>query len=76
MADPIDPDEWISQKRAAEIRGVSRQSINELVRKGRFETQEIGGNTLVRREDVENYEPKKGGRPPDSTPSDGDSEKD
>lgn len=75
MADSIDPDEWISQAQAAKIRGISRQAINELVQKGRFDTQEIAGNTLVRREDVENYEPKKGGRPPGSTSSDGSSEK-
>lgn len=76
MADPINPDKWISQKRAAEIREVSRQAINELVQKGRFDTQSIGGKTLVKREDVENYEPRKGGRPPSSTSSDSSSEED
>lgn len=63
MAERFDPKEWVSQAEAAELRGVSRQAINELVRKNRFETLEVGGRKLVRREEVINYEPKKGGRP-------------
>jgi len=70
MTQKIDPNKWISQAEAAKLRGVSRQAINELVRKDRFETLEIGGRKLVRREEVVNYEPKKGGRPS----SNGDSE--
>ena len=68
--DSIDPGEWISQKQAAEIRGVTRQAINELVRKGRFDTLEVGGKTLLKREDVENYESRKGGRPSKNSSTD------
>ena len=58
------PDDWISQAKAADIRGVSRQAIHQLVQKGRFRTYEVAGRTLVLREDVVQYEPDKGGRPP------------
>ena len=58
------PDDWVSQVEAAEIRGVSRQAIHQLVQKGRFRTYEVAGRTLVLREDVVGYEPGKGGRPP------------
>lgn len=57
------PDEWISQAEAARIRGVSRQAITKLVAKGRLRSVEIGGRVLVRREDVERFEPLPAGRP-------------
>ena len=60
----FDPDEWVSQVEAADLRGVSRQAIHQLVQKGRFRTYEVAGRTLVFREDVVSYEPNKGGRPP------------
>jgi excisionase family DNA binding protein len=69
MTDSFNPDEWISQKQAAEIREVTRQAIYELVQKGRFETLEVGGKTLLKREDVKNYKSKKGGRPPKDSSS-------
>lgn len=59
----INPDDWISQAEAADLRGVTRQAISQLVQKRRFRTLEIGGRTLVNREDVVNFEPDKGGRP-------------
>lgn len=62
--DKINPDEWVSQAEAAQIRGVSRQAIHELVKKGRFRTYEIAGKILVWKEDVVMYEAKLGGRPP------------
>lgn len=63
MGEKIDPENWISQSEAASLRGVSRQAIHELVQKDRFETLEIGGRTLLLREDVVTYEAQKGGRP-------------
>ena len=57
-------DEWISQAEAARIRGVSRQAIARLIRRQRVETLKIGGRLLVRREDIEQFKPQKGGRPP------------
>lgn len=68
MGEKIDPKDWISQSEAASLRGVSRQAIYELVQKDRFETLEIGGRTLLLREDVVGYEARKGGRPPKSHP--------
>ncbi len=56
--------EWVSQAEAARIRGVSRQAITVLVRKGRLKTLEIGGRTFVRRKEVEEFTPEPGGRPP------------
>lgn len=67
MADSIDPDEWISQKKAADMRGVTRQAIHELMKKGRFRTREVAGKTLLYRKDVKDYEGKKGGRPPSTS---------
>ena len=53
----------ISQAEAARLRNVSRASINELVKKGRFKTVEIGGQTFLLRSQVESYVPSIGGRP-------------
>lgn len=58
-----DPDEWISQAEAARLRGVSRQAIATLVRRGRLPMLRIAGRTLVRRKDVLTFEPLPAGRP-------------
>ena len=58
----IDPAEWISQSEAARIRGVSRQAIHKLAKKGRISTLEIGGHVLVNRTELESFEPKEPGR--------------
>ena len=58
-----DPSEWISQAEAARVRGVSRQAIALLVKRGRFPVLNIGGRLLVRRKDVEEFTPEPGGRP-------------
>ena len=64
MKRKVDPDQWISQAEAAKIRSVSRQAISRLVRKGRFETLSIGGKTLLRRSEVEEFQPKPPGPVP------------
>jgi excisionase family DNA binding protein len=56
-------DEWISQAEAARIRGVSRQAIARLVKKGRFQTFEIGGRILLNRSEVFSFKPDSPGRP-------------
>ena len=56
-------EDWISQAEAARIRRVSRQAIARLIRKGRFQTLKIGGKVLLRRSEVESYEPEQPGRP-------------
>lgn len=59
-----DPNEWISQAEAARLRGVSRQAIALLVKKGRLPVLKIGGRLLVRRKEVEAFTPEPAGRPP------------
>jgi excisionase family DNA binding protein len=55
--------DWISQAEAARIRGVSRQAIARLIKKGRFRVFKIGGKVLLRRSEVKAYEPEQSGRP-------------
>jgi excisionase family DNA binding protein len=62
----LDPDSLISQTEAAELRGVTRASINELVQRGRLRSVTIGGKVLLYRSEVEAFERSKGGRPPDT----------
>ena len=59
-----DPTEWMSQAEAARLRGVSRQAIALLVKKGRLPVLKIGGRLLVRRKEVEAFTPEPAGRPP------------
>jgi len=54
----FDPAQWVSQAEAAELRGVSRQAIAGLLKKGRFTTFSIGGKILLKRSDVEEFKPK------------------
>ncbi len=56
-------DKWVSQSEAARIRDVSPQAIARLVNKGRFRTLRIGGRVLLDRSEVENYKPRRKGRP-------------
>lgn len=60
---PISPSDWISQAEAAQLRGVSRQAISKLVRKGRLKSIVIGGHTFVHRADVQSFRPRAAGRP-------------
>lgn len=60
----FDPAQWLSQAEAAEIRGVSRQAIAGLLKKGRFTTLSIGGKILLKRSEVEEFKPKPPGPAP------------
>ena len=60
----FDPAQWVSQAEAAGMRGVTRQAIARLVGKGRFTKLLVGGRTLLRRSEVEDFKPK----PPGPTP--------
>lgn len=53
----------ISQAEAARLRGVSRQAISNLVRRGKLKTYDVAGRQLLRKSEVMNYEMKPGGRP-------------
>jgi excisionase family DNA binding protein len=48
-------EEWITQKQAAELRGVALPSITELVSRGRLRSKIVYGRRLVNRSDVENF---------------------
>jgi hypothetical protein len=52
-------EEWITQKRAAEIRGIALPSITELVTRGRLRSKIVYGRRLVYRADVESFERQK-----------------
>lgn len=56
-------DEWMSQADAARLRGVSRQAIGRLIKRGRVRTMTVGGYVLVSRNDVVNFRPERAGRP-------------
>ena len=57
----LDPAQWVSQADAAEIRGVTRQAIARLVKKGRFTILSIGGKILLKRSEVEKFKPNRPG---------------
>jgi len=59
----VDLSKLITQKEAAEIRGCTPQAINQLVQRGSLKSIEVGGRRLVFKDEVENFEPSKGGRP-------------
>ncbi len=59
----VSSDEWVSQAEAARIRGVSRQAIARLIKKGRFQVLRIGGKVLLKRSEVKAYESERPGRP-------------
>lgn len=52
----------ISLTQAAELRGVTMQSIQDLIKRGRLEAVEVAGRRLLRRSDVINFKPEVGGR--------------
>jgi excisionase family DNA binding protein len=70
----FNPDDWVSQAEAARIRGVSRQAIARLVKKGRLQAYAVGGRTLVRRSEIEAFTPEPAGRPPNERISRSDQE--
>lgn len=55
--------DWITKAEAARVRGVTRQAIGKLVKKGKFRVLELAGHTFLSRADVESYQAEPGGRP-------------
>jgi excisionase family DNA binding protein len=53
----------ISQAEAARLRGVTRAAIQDLVRRGRIRSVNVGGRALVYRTEIENYKQGEAGRP-------------
>jgi excisionase family DNA binding protein len=48
-------DHYISQAEAARIRGVSKQAIADLIKRGRLSKAKVAGRTLVLRAEVEAF---------------------
>ena len=59
----IDTSELLTVSQAAELRGVSRQAINHLIRQNKLAAVDIAGRRFVRRSELEKFEPDRGGRP-------------
>jgi hypothetical protein len=59
----IDLSKMVTQAEAAEIRGVSVQAINYLVKRGRLKSLKVAGRVLLFRREVETFKPDLGGRP-------------
>lgn len=58
-------DAYISQAEAARIRGVSRQAIADLVRRGRLARVNVAGRILVLLSEIESFvDQPRSGRPP------------
>jgi hypothetical protein len=60
----FDPAHWVSQADAAEMRGVTRQAIARLVKKGRFTTFSIAGRVLLKKSEVQQFKRKPPGPSP------------
>lgn len=54
----------ISISEAARIREVSHTAIQDLIKRGKLSAEEIGGRKYLSRQEVENFKPDTGGRPP------------
>jgi excisionase family DNA binding protein len=61
--DSGDMSDLISQAEAARIRGVTRAAIQDLVRRGRIRSVNVGGRALVSRSEIEKYKQGEPGRP-------------
>jgi hypothetical protein len=61
----IDPKDLLTVAQAAELRRVSRQAINHLIRQDKINVVEIAGVRFIKRSEIENFIPDLGGRPSD-----------
>jgi hypothetical protein len=59
----IETADLITLQTAANLRGVSRQAMQDLVSRGKLQGIKIDTCVFVRRSDVEAYEPETAGRP-------------
>jgi excisionase family DNA binding protein len=51
------PEEWLTAKEAAERKGIHRNNIARAIREGRLKGVKVGGRYLLRRADLEQWEP-------------------
>ncbi len=63
MSQQPDIKDMISMSEAAQIRAVSHSAIQDLIRRGRLSSFEVGGRRLLSRKEVESFQPKSVGRP-------------
>lgn len=59
----IETNEMITLTTAAKIRGVTHQAILNLIKRGKLTVVEIDSVKFLRRDEIENYQPSKAGRP-------------
>ncbi|HEY6331167.1 MAG TPA: helix-turn-helix domain-containing protein [Blastocatellia bacterium] len=59
----VDTENLVSQSTAAKMRGVTKQSIQRLIKRGSLRSITIDGHTFLFRSEVEKFVPSKGGRP-------------
>jgi excisionase family DNA binding protein len=55
-------DDLVTISQAARLRGVSPQAIDDLIGRGRLSAVKVAGLRLLKRADVVNFKPSKGGR--------------
>jgi excisionase family DNA binding protein len=58
----------ISISEAARVRSVSHAAIQDLIKREKLSSIEIGGRRFLRRDEVESFSPESVGRPPKSAP--------
>ena len=63
MSENPDLNDLISIADAAQIREVSYQAIQDLIKRGKLNVTEIAGRKLLSRRQVESYKSESGGRP-------------
>jgi hypothetical protein len=59
----IDLSELVTQRVAAEMRGVSIQAIHKLMKRGRFTIIDVSGKRFLLKKEVEAFKPNITGRP-------------
>ena len=64
VIDRENPGKYISQAEAGRVRGVSKQAIADLLRRGRLTSVSVAGRKLVLRTEIEAFEPKPVGHAP------------
>ena len=65
VTDRRNPGKYLSQAEAASIRGVSKQAIADLIRRGRLTVVIVAGRALVLRSEIDAFVPQpRTGRPP------------
>lgn len=62
MGSPNLPDDLIPVSQAAELRGIGRTGIHDLINRGRLQAYDVFGRKFVSRAEVVNFQKRKPGR--------------